>query len=364
MPASPPHEVQLDLAEFDRSKLPADQQGLQGEAFQMAVQDFLTKEFGGTEGGAAQVVVTTDRIIIRWEESDEARSFSERGIDALKRGDYDQGIRFLGEALRRNPSDPDALFNLGMALSDQGRLDEAITHLDRLLVIVPQHAHGWIALGVAQARRGGLNDAIVSLERAVALSPRDGYAQRTLGALVGQSGGDRLKAKAHLQAATLLLPGDPQSWLNLGRTHEELGEVQEADEAYLRVIELLPAGQLRELAEQGRSRIAESTFRAAGEVRPDAFSYCLGALQTFDGMPPSEVQKITFEIAMLGTRGLDVNDSAQKYTLRSMPGKFSGLHLLCIEYVGFQILDPSVGIGFDLSKEYAEAKVIHARRFQ
>jgi hypothetical protein len=50
-----------------------------------------------------------------------------------------------------------------------------------------------------------------------------------------------------------------------------------------------------------------------------------------------------------------VNDPAEQYSLRSIPGKFSGLHLLCIEYVGFQIIDPKVDIGFDLSAEHAAA---------
>ena len=53
-----------------------------------------------------------------------------------------------------------------------------------------------------------------------------------------------------------------------------------------------------------------------------------------------------------------MNDPAEQYTLRSIPGKFSGLHLLCIEYVGFQIIDPKVDIGFDLSAEYAAAKAM------
>ena len=85
-------------------------------------------------------------------------------------------------------------------------------------------------------------------------------------------------------------------------------------------------------------------------------SFCLGAMERFEGMPRAEVQKITFEIAMLGSRGLDVNEPAEQYTLRSIPGTFSGLHLLCIEYVGFQIIDPKVDIGFDLSAEYAVAR--------
>lgn len=75
-------------------------------------------------------------------------------------------------------------------------------------------------------------------------------------------------------------------------------------------------------------------------------------------MPLEEIQKITIEIAMLGTRGLDVNDPAEQYTLRSIPGKFSGLHLLCIEYVGFQKIDPKVDLGFDLSAEYATAEAM------
>ena len=53
------------------------------------------------------------------------------------------------------------------------------------------------------------------------------------------------------------------------------------------------------------------------------------------------------------------NDPAERYTLKSIPGQFSGVHLLCIEYVGFQVIDPTVDLGFDLAAEYAEARRIH-----
>ena len=124
----------------------------------------------------------------------------------------------------------------------------------------------------------------------------------------------------------------------------------------MKVLALDQNGRIGEMAEQGRSRIAQQAFRArGGGFRPDAISYCQGALERFKDMPRAEVQKITFEIAMLGSQGLDVNDPAEQYSLRSIPGKFSGLHLLCIEYVGFQIIDPKVDIGFDLSAEYQAA---------
>ncbi len=49
---------------------------------------------------------------------------------------------------------------------------------------------------------------------------------------------------------------------------------------------------------------------------------------------------------------LSVQDPTAKYTLRSVPGLFSGLQLLCTEYVGFKAIDPSVDIGFGIAAEY------------
>lgn len=355
-----PHEIHLSLDEFDRSQLPESQRDLQGDAFRSAVQDHLSAEFIGGMG-AAEVVITDNRIIIRWTDTAQVKYITEQGIDYLKEGDYDKGIATLRIALQRNASDDDALLNLAMALSDQGALSEAIALLERLLVIVPNSAHAWVALGVAHARMKNDASAIEALKMAVSLNPQDGHSHKNLGAILSMTGA-RSESIKHLRRATELLPSDPSAWLNLGLTLEDENKLDEADEAYLKVLALDPTGQLGQRAEKGRSQISEKTFRArGGDKRPDAFTYCLGALQRFEGMPKTEIQKIAFEIAMLGTRGLDVNSPEQKYTLSSIPGKFSGLKLLCIEYVGFQLLDPSIDIGFDLSAEYAAACKAHGK---
>ena len=190
---------------------------------------------------------------------------------------------------------------------------------------------------------------------AVARHPQDAFAHKNLGASLSQTG-QLAEARDHLKAAVVLLPSDAQAWLNLGMNLEQSGEMAEAETAYQRVMTLDPAGALGELAELGRNRITEMTFRkAGGKFRPDVLAYCGEALSLFDGKPTDEIQRITLEIAMLGARGLSVNDPSVRYTLRSLPGSFSGLHLLCIEYAGFKIIDPSVDIGFDVSTEYAEA---------
>ena len=90
--------------------------------------------------------------------------------------------------------------------------------------------------------------------------------------------------------------------------------------------------------------------------------YCLGALEHLSPLSPPEIQRITFEIAMLGTKGFEVNNPDQKYSLRSMDGKFSGLHLLCIMYVGSKLIAPESTPSFDLAIEYDEAKAMFEQR--
>jgi tetratricopeptide (TPR) repeat protein len=238
-------------------------------------------------------------------------------------------------------------------------LDEAIPLLTRVVKDHPSHPHGWVALGVAYARQNNLPSAINALKKAVEINPQDGHSHKNLGAILAQSGAIA-ESIPHLRRATALLPNDPSTWLNLGLTLEDQGELDAADEAFVKVLSLDPTGQLGERAQRGRSQIAEKSFRErGGNLRPDAVSYCLNALKRFEGMPKPEIQKISFEIAMLGTRGLDVNSPEQKYTLNSIPGNFSGLQLLCIEYVGFQIINPSLDLGFDLSREYQAALALY-----
>jgi hypothetical protein len=45
----------------------------------------------------------------------------------------------------------------------------------------------------------------------------------------------------------------------------------------------------------------------------------------------------------------------QKYTLKSLPGSFSGLHLVSLLYTGSKLINPMFDCGIDLSQEYARA---------
>jgi tetratricopeptide (TPR) repeat protein len=84
--------------------------------------------------------------------------------------------------------------------------------------------------------------------------------------------------------------------------------------------------------------------------------YCLSALRQFENMNREEIQQIVGEIALLGARGLDYSSSDKKYTLSALPDdQFSGLELMCMMYVGFKDIDPTLDIGVDLSRPYEMA---------
>lgn len=65
---------------------------------------------------------------------------------------------------------------------------------------------------------------------------------------------------------------------------------------------------------------------------------------------------IVFEIAMLGRSGLDINDPSKRYALSSLPGTFSGLHLVSLMYTRMKRIDPNTDAGIDLSKEFEAAR--------
>lgn len=353
--ADTPHDIQFALAEFDRSQLPEAQRGLEGDPFREAVREHLASQFAG-HGGAAEIVVTQDRVIIRWKEEAGVSSLAEQGAAYLTEGQSDKGIALLRVALERDPDDADALFNLGIALGDRGEHHEAIAVLEKLITFRPGHPGSWTALGVARGRAGRWDEAILAFRQAVNRDPQDGLARKNLGAALSQTG-KLEEGLTHLKAAVVLLHEDPQAWLNLAMNLEQGGVTAEAEIAYSRVIALDPGGSLAEKAELGRNRITGRKFRSGGSgLRPDVVAFCREAIRLFDGMPADEVKRITMEIAMLGSKGLSVQNPTARYTLRNLPGEFSGLQLLCIEYAGFKIIEPSVDIGFDIAAEYEEAR--------
>lgn len=355
MGSKQPYNLSLELNPSTLSLFP-DAIGKKDASLREAVSKRVRTAFTNLKGVVQSLTVSNALVRVVWQYENHRTSYLDQIAKILSKGNYADGILLLELFLSNEPENPDLLYNLGMAYSDQNQLKQAIALLTKLIKTEPEHVNGRVALGVALARSHEDDDAIRELQIAIEKAPQNLWAHRNLGAaLMHQK--RYSEALEHLRLATEIDANDQAAWFGYGQALGKAEKLDEADQAYLKTIDIDEFSNIAELARKERSKLAQDTFhsRTPGIERMDAVMYCLGALQKFADMTSDEVQKIGFEIAMLGTRGLDVNDSTPKYTLHSLPGKFSGLHLVSIEYVAFKQLMPAQDIGFDLSKEYRMA---------
>jgi Flp pilus assembly protein TadD len=344
----------LAWADVDPAILPLDAREPGTEPFRRAVIEFLRQQYEALGGKARIVFNDADKLLeVHWAAA-ETKSLDQLARDALNRREFATAVPLLKALIAKAPHDPTNIYNLGMVYSEQGRLEEAKTLLSQALAVSPAHTNSLVALGVVHTRAGGLEDAVQTLRHAVRVAPENTFARQNLGACLLKLG-NTSDAITQFRAS---LSGDPeniQARVGLAQALEADGELHDADAEYQLVLKAAGHGQVAELAKEGRTRIAHALLRRAGDERPDVVMYLLGALKRFQGMPDHEITGIGREIAILGMKGLDINDPAQKYTLKSLPGSFSGLHLLSIMYAAFQKTAPGTDVGIDFSGEYAQA---------
>jgi tetratricopeptide (TPR) repeat protein len=352
----------LPLGRFDLSQLPQSCRTVGSDEFKQAVLEHFAKQYA-QQGQQAVVFVDDEKIsVLVVLEGQDPFDFV---LTMLESGQIREAIPFLEVMTKERPDNVGILYNLGVAYSEVEEFDEAIIRLKRVVRLVPSHAHAWTAIAVAYQRMGLHDQALEPARKAVQADPKDGYAQRNLGALL--LGLDQFGAALeHLRIARKTLTRDPQTLyglaLALENTEGESNE-DEADELYQVVIQIAPGSKTAELAKEARTRIGHKHMRSKvdGGLRPDVVMYILGALKTFKEIGPRKTQELTLEVAIKGQSGLDINNPDQKYTLKSLPGAFSGMHLLSIMYAGFKAIDPTADVGVDLSAEYEAALSMQAK---
>ena len=72
-------------------------------------------------------------------------------------------------------------------------------------------------------------------------------------------------------------------------------------------------------------------------------------------MSHQEISGVAIETATLGQSGLDVNNANKTYPLRTIPGNYTGLNVVCIMYAALQQVAPNQDAGFDIKADYEAA---------
>ena len=129
-------------------------------------------------------------------------------------------------ALQLNPSDPEALSNLGAALSVEGKFTEARGHFEKALIVDPDRAATHFNLGLLMLDTGNPNDAKLHFEKTVAIDPTNAEAWSQLGHLALESQ-DQAQAIACFKRS-LESRKDVEAYYNIGVTYLAMNQPHDA----------------------------------------------------------------------------------------------------------------------------------------
>ena len=279
-------------------------------------------------------------------------------LGILQDGYLEDALPML-EAMSHTMRDDDVEYNLGICLSELGRIPESIAPLKRCLELNPKYMNAIAGLGVSYGRMRDFDQAEKVLRAGVQLDPENAYIKRNLGGIL-LSSGKPIEGLPFLRQAASLMPSDPTFQMALAQCLEAVGgnHVDEAGKLFESIMIKHDGEPVAEAAKAGRNRVSNTQLHEAmdGKVRPDAIAYMQSAIKQFGSMEKMECAKVVMEIARLGEGGLKINDSEHRYKLDTLPGDFSGLQLLCMMHVGLKNLDPDADSGSGLEREYELAK--------
>src|SRR5579884_1205762 len=138
-----------------------------------------------------------------------------------------EGVRFAAAAVSLRPQSPGAHLNLGVALSDAGKLDGAIQEYGEAIRLKGDYAEAHHNLGTQYAKQGRLDDAIIQLREALSLRRDWALAHNNLGVALSKKG-RATEAIAEFREAIRLKRDDAMAHSNLGNALHDTGRLDDA----------------------------------------------------------------------------------------------------------------------------------------
>jgi len=224
-----------------------------------------------------------------------------------------EAIADYQRALEEKPDWPEAMVDLANVLIEEGRVSEAVALSERAVQDWPLYAEAYVSLGLGLAQAGDRAGAIRSLRRARELKPDSPEADYDLANVLGAAGRDREAIECY-QEALRLNPAFAEAHDGLGLAWTKVGQVEAAEAEYRRALAAKPdfaeaeynLGNL--LAQNGQPEGAQRAYRAALRIRPDFFQAKANLANTLlSGGHPADAIPLYNEVLQLHPEYVDAH---------------------------------------------------------
>ena len=185
-----------------------------------------------------------------------------------------EGLAHTTEALRLDPNDACAHFDLGMALRRQGQSEQAVQQMAKALALMPEGFDRRYnpcdmncALGDALMANGDASQAATVLTKAVSLNPKSARAHYLLALALAAQGLIQEPAE-HYSTARSLLPGIdtiPELHLLMSVNYEKAGRFRAALQSAQTALDVAQARGNAQLIESAKDRLGECRQNAGGQ---------------------------------------------------------------------------------------------------
>uniref|UniRef100_A0A7S1BXP3 Fe2OG dioxygenase domain-containing protein n=1 Tax=Corethron hystrix TaxID=216773 RepID=A0A7S1BXP3_9STRA len=166
------------------------------------------------------------------------RRMKNRGADYRKKGDLERAQKLFSWALEINPKCTTCLKDWAELLQTQKKYPEAETKLRRALHLLEgKDSDALFSLGVLLSQQNKDDESIQAYRKSVALNADDAELCYNLGIKLGAKG-DTLGEQDMYAQATKVDPNMAAAWLNWGTSLAEQGDVDLAEPKFLKAVDL------------------------------------------------------------------------------------------------------------------------------
>lgn len=151
-----------------------------------------------------------------------AQRYADQGMD-------DKAADTWGKVVNIDPSFTEGHYNLGVALSKEGKVEEAIPHFEKSIDLNPYFLDGYFAMGNSYVALGRYEDATKYYLKALEINPDDPEVRQNLG-IAYSNVGKTEEAIGELEKAIELQPGYFLAYRSLSTLYKGLGETEKVAE--------------------------------------------------------------------------------------------------------------------------------------